>query len=272
MPAGDFAAQVRAVDWRSMKSTYGSGEVVRDIVLGLASRDPAHVRQAWQQINETVLQHQGTVYPATAAAAPFLCQIVLDEASLWRAALAAGLACLSTGYDQPYAPAGTARAVRDGVRPYVSELTDLWGTDDEGLDIALVALSVAFPVEASAIIDRLSEWFSRSQPPLRTGLGLALVFHSAADDAARQIAEDEIRQSISWVTRTGRLMSERYKNGQSPWEKKELYIGSPVLDAIHVARRLQRGAEEQTADFHQVGSLLMQLLDSGGHELITYPS
>jgi hypothetical protein len=45
------------------------------------------VRQAWEQIDETVLQHQGTVYPATAAAAPFLCQIALDEATPWRTAL-----------------------------------------------------------------------------------------------------------------------------------------------------------------------------------------
>lgn len=58
----------------------------------------------WEQIDETVLQHQGTVYPATAAAAPFLCQIALDEATLWRAALIADLAFLSTGYDEPYAP------------------------------------------------------------------------------------------------------------------------------------------------------------------------
>jgi hypothetical protein len=51
-----------------------------------------------------------TVYPATAAAAPFLCQIALDPASLWRATLVAELASLATGYDEPFAPAGTARA------------------------------------------------------------------------------------------------------------------------------------------------------------------
>src|SRR5215469_15180755 len=130
MPESGLVSDVRAVDWRSLKSTYdGSGEVVRDIVLGLASRDQAEVRQAWEQIYETTaLQHQGTVYPTTAAAAPFLCRIALDEASLWRAALAAELAFLSTGYDEPYAPAGTALAVRDAVRPYVEPLLGLWGT------------------------------------------------------------------------------------------------------------------------------------------------
>jgi hypothetical protein len=77
------------------------------------------VKCAWERIQSTVLQHQGTVYPATAAAAPFLCQIALDEASLWREALTAELAFLSVGYDEPYAPGGTAKAVRDAVRPYI---------------------------------------------------------------------------------------------------------------------------------------------------------
>jgi hypothetical protein len=145
VPESGIAAAVGAVDWSALRSTYGSGEVVRDIVVGLASRDEAEVRQAWEQINETVLQHQGTVYPATAAAAPFLCQIALDEAALWRAALVSDLAFLSTGYDEPYAPAGTAQAVRDAVRPYVAELIDLWGSDDPGFDMALDRLPAASP-------------------------------------------------------------------------------------------------------------------------------
>lgn len=87
MPDPGLVAEVHAVDWRSLQAPYGAGQRVRDVVLGLASRDTAEVRQAWQDINETVLQHQGTVYPATAAAAPFLCRIALDEGTLWRAAL-----------------------------------------------------------------------------------------------------------------------------------------------------------------------------------------
>ena len=49
----------------------------------------------------------------------------------------------------------------------MAELLDLWGTDDQGLDMALVAVSVAFPVEASAIASKLRDWFGRSEPPLR---------------------------------------------------------------------------------------------------------
>jgi hypothetical protein len=77
MPESELLSEIRAVDWGALKTAYGSGEVIRDIVLGLAARDKGKVRQAWQQISGTFLQHQGTVYPATAAAAPFLCRIAL---------------------------------------------------------------------------------------------------------------------------------------------------------------------------------------------------
>src|SRR5215510_11537118 len=165
-----LVSAVRAVDWGKLESTYGSGEIVRDIVLALASNGDKEVQWAWEQISETVLQHQGTVNPATAAAAPFLCQLARDESSLWRAALTAELAFLSTGYDEPYAPAGTASAIRSSVRPHVQQLLASWGTADRGFDIALVAVSVAFPVEGVAIASQLRDWFGRSEAPLRTAL------------------------------------------------------------------------------------------------------
>jgi hypothetical protein len=266
-----LVSAVRAVDWCHLQSTYESGEIVRDIVLCLASGDEAEVRQAWQQIDETVLQHQGTVYTATAAAAPFLCQIALDQATLWRAALTAELAFLSTGYDEPYAPAGTARAVRDAVRPYVGELLGRWGNADPGLDMALVALSVAFPTEAAAITAQLRDWFGTSEPPLRTALGLALGFHELGGDAAQRIISDEVGQSICWAIRDGDLVAFLPAQSGFPQPAQEPYISSPVPDAIQVAKRLRAGSEEQTSDFSPVRGFLYTLMDSGGH-LIDYPS
>ncbi|MGN6795409.1 MAG: hypothetical protein ACTHJW_23715, partial [Streptosporangiaceae bacterium] len=136
----------------------------------------------------------------------FLCQIALDETSLWRAALTAELAFVSAGYDQPYAPGGTARAVRDAVRPYVGQLLRLWGTADQGFDMALVAVSVAFPTDAAAITKQLRDWFGRSGASLRTALGLALGFHGMADEVVEQIILDEVGQSICWVRRSDRLL------------------------------------------------------------------
>lgn len=270
MPQSEFVSAVRAVDWHDLESTYESGEIVRDIVLGLASRDEAEAERAWREISETVLQHQGTVYPATAAAAPFLCQIVLDETALYRAALAAELAFLSTGYDEPYAPAGTALAVRDAVRSHTGPLLALWGSAGPGLHMALAALSVAFPVEAAAITGQLCDWFGRSEPPLRTALGLVLAFHGLADEAVKRIVTDEVGQSISWVIRTGKLIA--FVPNPSPFPKpaQEPYIDSLVPEAIQVATRLRSGAEEQTRDFFPVFRFLIALMESGGH-LIDWP-
>lgn len=152
MPGHEFASQVRAVDWPRLRSIYGSGEIVRDIVLGLASSDEADVRRAWDQIGETVLQHQGTVYAATAAAAPFLCQIALDKASLERAAVIGMLAFLAAGGDEPFSPAGTAQAVRDAIRAYLGPLLFLWGTAGPEMDMAVAAVSVAFLVKSTYVV------------------------------------------------------------------------------------------------------------------------
>lgn len=271
MPRPAFVSAVRAVDWRHLRSTYESGEIVRDIVLALASRDETEVRRAWQQIGKTVLRHQGTVYPATAAAAPFLCQIALDEVSLWRAALTAELSYLSTGYDEPYAPAGTARAVRDAVRPYVGEVLGLWESAGPGLGMALVAVSVAFPAEAAVITGQLHDWFSRSEPPLRTALGLALGYHGLADEAVQQVILDEVGQSVCWATRSGSLVGFVPNDSPFPRPAEEPYIDSPVPDAIQGAERLRAGAEEQASDFIPVSGFLIELMESGGH-LIDWPS
>jgi hypothetical protein len=240
MPQSGFVSSVRAVDWAGLPSTYGWGEIVRDIVLGLASRDAADVERAWQRIGETVLQHQGTVYPATAAAAPFLCQIALDEASPGRAVLTAELAFLSTGYDQPSAPAGTAQAVRDAVRPYPGQLLGLRGTADAGLDPGLLALSVAFPAQAAPVTAHLREWFARSETPLRTALALIRGVHGLADEAAEQIIRDEVAKSVSWVSRTGEFIAFVPDDSPFPEPGQEPYINSPVPEAIQVAARLVR--------------------------------
>jgi hypothetical protein len=57
----------------------------------------------------------------------------------------------------PSASAGTARAVRDAVRPYVGQLLGLWGSADLGLDMTLAALSVAFPAGAAPVTAHLGD-------------------------------------------------------------------------------------------------------------------
>jgi hypothetical protein len=190
-----------------------------------------------------VLQHQGTVYPATAAAAPFLCELALDAATPRRAQLIAELAFLSLGHDEPFAPAGTARAVRDGIRSSIGQLLGLWGTADAGLDMALVAVSLAFPERAAAVTPRIRDWFTRSEPPLRTALGLALAVHGATDDAVSQIVSDEVKQDV----RSAAHVRRRTPGG--PYVSG-LDLGptvySPVLGATQLAARLRAEKTQRT--------------------------
>jgi hypothetical protein len=51
---------------------------------------------------------------------------------------------------------------------------------------------------------------------------------------------------------------------------EEPYIGSPILDAIHVARSLQGGAEEETGRFTSVMRLLGTVTDVD--QLIEWPT
>src|SRR5260221_9305894 len=105
--------------------------------------------------------------------------------------------------EEHWPPAGPAMAVRDAVRPYVGQLLGLWGAASPGLDLALVALSVAFPAEAGAVTAQLHDWFDSSEKPLRTAVGLALGFHALADQAVDHNAVEAAVQPITWVTRPG---------------------------------------------------------------------
>ena len=132
---------------------------------------------------------------------------------------------------------------------------------------------MAFPVEAAPVVPKLRDWFGRSEEPLRKGLGLALGFHSSAGDAVRRIVEDEVRQSICWVVRSGGLIGHLPAEPGSPRETEEPHINSPVPEAIHLARQLQRGAEEKDIDFSPVHGFLLNLMtDYDCRQVIKYPN
>ncbi len=101
--------------------------------------------------------------------------------------------------------------------------------------MALVTLSVAFPVETALITAQVRDWFGRSEPPLSTALGLVLGFHGLADKAVERIIVDEAGQSISWVIRTGDLIVHVPDRSVFPQSPQEPYIHNPVPDAIQVA-------------------------------------
>jgi hypothetical protein len=64
-----------------------------------------------------------------------------------------------------------------------------------------------------AITAQLRDWFGRSEPPLRTALGLALGFHGLADQAVERIIADEVGQSISWAILSDDLVAIAWSSG-----------------------------------------------------------
>jgi hypothetical protein len=114
------------------------------------------------------------------------------------------------------------------------------------------------------------DWFARSQPPLRTALGLALGFHGMTDEAVEQVILDGACRSIRWAIRRGRRIAFVPNDAPFPRPAQEPYVNSPVFDAIGVAERLRARGEEQASDFAPVFRFPMTLMESGGH-LIGWP-
>src|SRR5258708_17686834 len=59
------------IDWSSLETAYGTAEAIPGALRDLASPDEEVRATAWQTL-WSELEHQGTVYQASAYAAPFL--------------------------------------------------------------------------------------------------------------------------------------------------------------------------------------------------------
>ncbi len=88
-----------SIDWASLRHAYGSAGDVPELLRALASRNEKRRQNALNELFGNIW-HQGTVYPATAAAVPFLYELlnapdVLDKPDI--AGLIASIAS-GTGY------------------------------------------------------------------------------------------------------------------------------------------------------------------------------
>ncbi|MFO0876273.1 MAG: hypothetical protein U0840_02780 [Gemmataceae bacterium] len=94
------------VDWSSLKDTYGPATDIPALLRAFVSVDPGDREFADQLLCQT-LWHQGNVYSATAAAIPFLYNLVEDQ-----------------GPHDRRAVAGLIGLIADGLPPYVGLLDD----------------------------------------------------------------------------------------------------------------------------------------------------
>ena len=84
------------IDWSSLTHAHGPATDVPELLRSLLSEDPDVRLQAFAELHETIW-HQGTVYPASAAAIPFLFELLTHPGVHdpgWAASL---LGCIATG-------------------------------------------------------------------------------------------------------------------------------------------------------------------------------
>jgi len=92
-----------AVDWAALEHAYGSAGDVPELIRALRDRDPeVRNRALWQLWGN--IYHQGSRFQASAAAVPFLLELVVDPATPGRSEIVRLLAALAIGYDEAWVP------------------------------------------------------------------------------------------------------------------------------------------------------------------------
>ena len=69
---------LREVDWESLEGPYGPASDVPRLLQALRSQDPAARVEAERQLEDRHLEHQGLVREPSAAAAPYLIDLLAD--------------------------------------------------------------------------------------------------------------------------------------------------------------------------------------------------
>jgi hypothetical protein len=87
---------IDSINWASLRHAYGSAEDVPDLLRALASADKEKRKDAVYELFGNIW-HQGTVYPATAAAIPFLYELLNSPHVPAKSDIAGLLACIAAG-------------------------------------------------------------------------------------------------------------------------------------------------------------------------------
>ncbi|WP_335936130.1 HEAT repeat domain-containing protein [Streptomyces sp. PTD5-9] len=102
-------AKLDTIDWVDLSHAYGSAADVPDQIRALRSADRAVRERALGELYANIF-HQGTRYQASAAAVPFLLELLADPSTPERSAVLGLLTGLAIGYDEAHLPAGYAIA------------------------------------------------------------------------------------------------------------------------------------------------------------------
>lgn len=138
-PDGPLAG-LDAIHWAGVGHAYGPARDTPDEIRLLRAADPDLRDDALERLTGSIC-HQGSVYPASATAVPFLARLALDPTQPDRPGIIWLLAMLARGASDPSADQTVGRAIRDAIAPYADALlasadmvTDLGGAVAELAD------------------------------------------------------------------------------------------------------------------------------------------
>ncbi|MEN3615258.1 hypothetical protein AAH979_37745 [Plantactinospora sp. ZYX-F-223] len=166
-----------AIDWADYEGAYGPATETPDILRAIASTDPQTAADGRFEFYSS-LHHQGTVYPATVLAVPFLVELAGRPGVHGRAELLSTIGQLcdpdqTNGEAQPSVHAAVA-ALSDTLLPGLDD------PDPQVREATAYALARSGPHHAAALRTR---WAVEPTPTVRASLLLGMVLHETAPSA-----------------------------------------------------------------------------------------
>jgi hypothetical protein len=159
-----------ALRWHELHHAYGAANDIPGLLRDLAAGNDATRERAIDELFGS-LDHQGTVYEASAAAVPFLVEIAVDHRTplRWRAWVLILLAGLADGND--VSDARYVVAARTAVANQLAILLPLM--DERGLDVAMAWIAGNCGRDGGQMVSRLGK-LERYEPPGARRLAFAI--------------------------------------------------------------------------------------------------
>lgn len=199
------------VDWAGLEHAYGPADDVPELIRALLSPDPRTREEARHELSSNIY-HQGTRYPASAPAVPFLLEVLADPGAEERGELVDLLAALAIGEDdsgwRPF-PVAEQRAddrdltVYDAVAAGVPLFVELATDPDAETAVPAMHALAAFPEHADRSGPVLAAAAADDDAPIvvtTTALLALSVLGGAPDPDAllrRRLADDD--DDIRWA-------------------------------------------------------------------------
>lgn len=149
-----------AIDWTDLRHAYGNAGDVPALLHALASDESTVRDEALSGLFSNIL-HQGTVYSATAAAVPFLYELLSASSVSSKSDVAFLIACIASARAED----STMHAVRSAVSRGLPELLVYLRSGDPEVRAAIAAALGEYPEHESRTLPHLCQLAEAEREP-----------------------------------------------------------------------------------------------------------